>query len=140
MAVLYQTGSLEGWLMDRTGDDSRCGTRQSKVDGPLHSTGGKDSCRSLGAVESTYTFVGTESWVEIVRSHQDELGVVPLFSEMPNCAPNDLGADSARIAERDRQTLRGHKSFGRSAPAEANVDVHLTSQLLHHTLGESLTL
>ncbi len=140
MAGLHETGSSEGWLVDRAGDDSRCVTRQGKVNGPLHGTGGKDSCRRLGAVESTHTFVGTDSRIELVRSHQDELGVVALLSEMPNCAPNHFRADSARIAERDRQTLRGHTSFGRSAPAEANVDVRLAAQLLHHTLGESLSL
>ena len=108
MARLHHTGSPEGWLMDRTGDDSRCATRQGKVDGPLHSTGGEDSCRMLGAVETTYAFVGTESRIELVRSHQDELGVVALLSEMPNGVPNHLRSDSARITECDRQALRGH--------------------------------
>ena len=63
-----------------------------------------DSCRMLGAVETTYALVATESRIELVRSHQDELRCRRLWlSEMPNGVPNHLRADSARITERHHQ-------------------------------------
>jgi len=56
----------------------------------------------------TYTVVRAESRIELVWTQQDELGVTALVFEMPNRVRNHLRADSAWIAERDRQTLPGH--------------------------------
>ena len=116
-----------------------CGISQGQVDRFLHREGRKHSCRMLRAVEVTDTLVRAESWIELVRPQQDELGVAALLSEMPNRFRNHLRADSARITERDRQTLRRHvRLLGQPPPIRMSMYAWLR-RLLDHALGEPLT-